>query len=163
MVLCQTADKPSFSLISITTYCLDNQLSNTKLKTEACIADSVLGNHLTGGFSTVRGQRTVAKKYRKHILNSNLVNSYLPITCFFIAQSFWNFAQSTAMILPCSVQNFKRIGQLEWLLWINKFFLLNLSLHMNFWEISYIVTVISKGLTWEYLVMTVAIAAQCHH
>ena len=31
----------------------------------------------------------------------------------FIVQSFWNFAQSTAVILSCSVQNFKTTEQLR--------------------------------------------------
>ena len=39
----------------------------------------------------------------KLILNSNLVKSSLSITYFLVAQSFWNFSQSTAVILPCSV------------------------------------------------------------
>ena len=36
-----------------------------------------------------------------------------------IPQSLWKFAQSTAVILPCSVQNFKTIGREEWMLWTN--------------------------------------------
>ena len=38
------------------------------------------------------------------------------LTYFAFAQSFWNFAQSTAVILPCPVQNFQTIGQLRWIL-----------------------------------------------
>ena len=34
--------------------------------------------------------------------------------------SVWNFAQSTAVSLPCSVQNFKPIGQLKRVLWRNE-------------------------------------------
>ena len=33
--------------------------------------------------------------------------------CMQISQSIWNFVQSTAVILPCSVQNFKLIGQIS--------------------------------------------------
>ena len=33
--------------------------------------------------------------------------------------SFWNFAQSTAVVLPYSVQNFKTMGQLKRVLWTN--------------------------------------------
>ena len=36
---------------------------------------------------------------------------------YLVVQSFWNFAQSTAMVQPCSVQNFKTFGNLVWLLW----------------------------------------------
>ena len=39
----------------------------------------------------------------------------LPITWFLVAWSFLNFAQSMAVILPCSVQNLKIIGQLKWM------------------------------------------------
>ena len=34
-------------------------------------------------------------------------------TQFIIAQSFWNFAQSMAAMLPCSVQNFKMFGEMK--------------------------------------------------
>ena len=37
-----------------------------------------------------------------------------------VIQSFLNFAQSMAVILPCSVQNFKVIWQLKWMLWANE-------------------------------------------
>ena len=45
----------------------------------------------------------------KPILNSNLAKSRSSITSMSFVQSFWNFAQSTAVSLPCSVQNFKTI------------------------------------------------------
>ena len=35
---------------------------------------------------------------------------------FPVTQSFWNFAYSMAVILPCSLQNFKTIGQLNQML-----------------------------------------------
>ena len=34
------------------------------------------------------------------------LNLALPITHFLVIKSFWNFAHSTAVTLPCSVQNF---------------------------------------------------------
>ena len=37
------------------------------------------------------------------------VKSGLPIIYYSIVKSFWNFAQSTAVSLPCSAQNFKTI------------------------------------------------------
>ena len=47
------------------------------------------------------------------------------ITYFSLTQWFWNFAQSTAVTLLCSVQNFKTIETLKWMLWTNEI-LLNL-------------------------------------
>ena len=55
----------------------------------------------------------------KRILKSNLVKSRLPTTYFPIDHSFWSFAQSMVVILPCSVPNFKTIGQLKRMLWAN--------------------------------------------
>ena len=34
---------------------------------------------------------------------------WLHVIDFLVAESFWNFVQSTAVMLPCSVQNFKTI------------------------------------------------------
>ena len=42
-------------------------------------------------------------------------------TALLIVQSFWNFAQSTAVILPCSVQNFKMIGLPKFMFWVIHF------------------------------------------
>ena len=42
------------------------------------------------------------------------------MTFFSVTQSLWNFVQSTTVPLPCSVQNFAMIGQLNWMLWKNK-------------------------------------------
>ena len=42
-------------------------------------------------------------------LNSVLIKSGLPITYLSIVRSFWNFAQSMAVSLPCSVLNLKMI------------------------------------------------------
>ena len=54
------------------------------------------------------------------ILNSNLFKTFLFITSSTVAQSFWNFAQSTAVILPCSVQNFKMIARISKAIWTNE-------------------------------------------
>ena len=52
--------------------------------------------------------------------SSNLTKSRLFTTYFAIEPSFLSFAQSTAVILPCSVQNFKMIGRLKGVKWRNK-------------------------------------------
>ena len=57
----------------------------------------------------------------KLILNSNLVKACLPIIYLSVIQLFWNFAQSTAVILLCSVQIFKMIGQMKLMLWMAEF------------------------------------------
>ena len=56
----------------------------------------------------------------KLILNPNLMNSRLSITFFGSYPIVSKFAQSTAVILPCSVQNFKTIEQLKQMLWTNE-------------------------------------------
>ena len=53
----------------------------------------------------------------KRILNSNFMKSRSSITSVLIVQSFWNFAQGTAVVLPCSVQKFLN---LIWLFWTNE-------------------------------------------
>ena len=53
-------------------------------------------------------------------LTSNLPKSHLPVSYFQVARLFLNFAQSTAVILPCSVQNFKMIRQMKWMLWMTE-------------------------------------------
>ena len=45
----------------------------------------------------------------------------LSIPSFLVDESFWNFVQSTAYILSCSVRNVRRIDWLKWMLSINKF------------------------------------------
>ena len=57
----------------------------------------------------------------KSILNSNLMKSDFAITCCSDVRSFWNYSQSTAVSLPCSVQNFKTIWLLKLMLWTDKF------------------------------------------
>ena len=48
----------------------------------------------------------------KPILNSNLVKTCLSTTFILFVQSFCNFVQGTAVSMPCSVQNWKKIRQL---------------------------------------------------
>ena len=45
-----------------------------------------------------------------------------PITYCVIAQSFWRFTQSMAMMLSCSGQNFGMNRQLKWVLWTDFWF-----------------------------------------
>ena len=56
----------------------------------------------------------------KLIVNPHLAKSHSFITYIVFAQTFCNFAQSTAVVLSCSVQNFKMIGQLKWVLRMNE-------------------------------------------
>ena len=53
----------------------------------------------------------------KLIFNSNCVTSPSSVASISVVQLFWNFAQSMALSLPCSVQNFKMIGQLKIEVW----------------------------------------------
>ena len=56
----------------------------------------------------------------KVIFNTNLSNSRLRTTYFPATHSFYNFAQGTALLLPCSVKHkFKTIGQLKQI-WTNE-------------------------------------------
>ena len=50
----------------------------------------------------------------KSALSWNLAKSRLPTCGFLLEEFFWNFAQSTAVILPYSVQNCRRIHPLKW-------------------------------------------------
>ena len=43
----------------------------------------------------------------------------LPLTYCPVTQSFWYFAQNTAVILPCSVQSFRMIAQTQNKFWTN--------------------------------------------
>ena len=54
------------------------------------------------------------------LINSTLAKSRLSITYFTVAQPFWNFAQSTAVKLSCSVQNVKTTWQRNLKLWTNE-------------------------------------------
>ena len=48
-------------------------------------------------------------------MSSNLIHWYFPVV-----KSFWNFAPSMAVMMPCCVQTFKVIGQLRQKLSANK-------------------------------------------
>ena len=65
---------------------------------------------------------------------------FLPITCWSVAQSFWNFAQCTAVTLLCSVQNCKMIRQQKCILWMDKIL----------WDLSLMIIWIEE-LLWRYL------------
>ena len=54
----------------------------------------------------------------EHILNSDITKSRLPKTHFAVAQSFWNVVQSTIVILPWPMQDFKTIAYFS-MLWEN--------------------------------------------
>ena len=45
--------------------------------------------------------------------SSYLMKSHSFVTSISVVKSFWNFAQSMAVTLPCSVQNFRMIWQLK--------------------------------------------------
>ena len=46
------------------------------------------------------------------------IKTQLSLSWCSVIMSFWFFAQNTAVILSCSVRNFKTIVQLEWMLWM---------------------------------------------
>ena len=50
------------------------------------------------------------------------------ITYFSVGHLFWNFAQTMAVMLLCSVQNFKMMHQFKWMLWMMGFSSWDLSL-----------------------------------
>ena len=56
----------------------------------------------------------------KLILNSNFIKSCQSGTSASVVESFWKFAQSTAVSLSCSAQIFGRIWQLKWMYWVNE-------------------------------------------
>ena len=65
----------------------------------------------------LKGCCNMGYTYGNHLkLKSCLLINYLSVV-----KSFWNFAQSMAVALPCSVQNLKMIWQPKWMLWMNKF------------------------------------------
>ena len=73
-------------------------------------------------YTTSRRQGGVAVYIRpKYILISNIAKSRLSRTLISVVKSFWNFAQRTAVTLPCAVKNFKTIWQLSEKLWANTF------------------------------------------
>ena len=54
------------------------------------------------------------------ILKLNPAKSRLHINQFSFVKSLWNFAQSTAVSLLCSEQNFKTTQRLKWVFWKNE-------------------------------------------
>ena len=69
---------------------------------------------VTDRFHCITGACAIWDIRPKRILKSILAKSGLVITCCLIAKSFWNFA------LLCSVLNFKIVGQLKRMLWMNE-------------------------------------------
>ena len=59
----------------------------------------------------ILGPSAIWDIHPKLILNWNLTQYRLSITPVLVVESFCNFAQSTAVTLPCSVQNYIRIGK----------------------------------------------------
>ena len=60
-----------------------------------------------------------SNKSLKRISNPNSTRPCSSIQPSSVVRSFWNFAHSMAVSQPCSVQNFKMIGQLWKTLWAN--------------------------------------------
>ena len=54
-------------------------------------------------------------------LKSREISPSMSTTSICLVRSFWNFAQSTAVILPCSVQNFKRLDNWNEHYWRTRF------------------------------------------
>ena len=97
----------------------------------------------------------------KLISNSDILKSNLPITSISISQSFWNFAQSMAVSLPCSVQNFKMIGQLRNNVWASRF--QEIWVLVSFpWGLSNIVTApsFSQGTDTLWSLMLTAVSSE---
>ena len=61
----------------------------------------------------VHGAVAISDIPPKLMLESNLAKYRWSITSSAVVLSFWNFAQSTTVPLPCSVRNFKAIGQMN--------------------------------------------------
>ena len=56
----------------------------------------------------------------KSIFNTNLSKSRLRTAYFAATHSFYNSAQSTALLLSCSVKHSKTIGQLKQIIWTDE-------------------------------------------
>ena len=80
------------------------------------------GRHVSALFSIVCTFEAVAisEGPPKLILNSNIDITCLPITYFAVDKSFWNFTQSTEVVLLCSVQNHQTIVIVKCTLWTNE-------------------------------------------
>ena len=85
-----------------------------------------------------RGQCIFPQKLN---FNSNSAKTRSYIASITVVKSFWNFAQSTAVPLPCSVQNFKMIWRP-----INKLWASQISQKLNFERKSYALTVPSPKM-----------------
>ena len=75
----------------------------------------------------------------KCVLNWNIGKSRLPIIHHSIVKLFWNFAQSTTVSPPCSVQNFKMIWQPKSIFWTNEISW-TFEFKMHFGQIAYFAT-----------------------
>ena len=64
------------------------------------------------GIGDPRGLSHYSKSVKNHLKLSYITKLCSSATLIQLVESFWNFAQSVAVILPCSVQNFKMIRQL---------------------------------------------------
>ena len=52
---------------------------------------------------------------------SKSIRPHIYVACDLINESFWNFVHSTPVCLPCSMQNFRTIHWLSWMLLLNKY------------------------------------------
>ena len=98
-----------------------------KLKGVYCILEKV--NHVLTKLcygSTDLSQYTISVPNSSS--NWKFMKSHFPRTTISVVKLFCKFAQSTAMILLCSVQNFRTIWQLNSKLWAN-----NLSQDLGLW------------------------------
>ena len=83
----------------------------------------------------------------KLILNWIPVKTRPPITSTMsVLESFWNFAQITAVILPCSVQNFKTTCRLSNKLYMCRRGFVWYKFKMGFGRVFYIATISMQGI-----------------
>ena len=106
------------------------------------LGDSICQRRHSGSSGQPRGI-WVTFQYSKSIRNSSIVP-------FLVGESFCKFAQSTAVIQPCSVQNFRRIRRLKLIVWSNET-LRDFSLR---WvsDVSYVLVWVRCG--WKQMLMT---------
>ena len=113
----------------LTSICFLIQLSNYKWMDTLKGKDATNFNKTVLSYCEIYNRKVRARGCRelqysvniqKLISDTNFVESCLPVTYFTVNQLFWNFAQSSAATLPYSVQNFKTIAQLRWMLWMNE-------------------------------------------
>ena len=89
-------------------------INPTFCNNDTFIIEAVSKNHILQGCCAIWDIRP------KLVSNSNLRKSRSSITFVSVSPSFWNFVQTTALILPCSVQNRKMIGSFRSVLWTNE-------------------------------------------